>query len=1203
MSGKLTLIKINFMLRFLNLILACLLSIALSAATPFNKNMVYQIVSDNGLVLDNQESYHAGSGITLAKPVKDRASQLWRIVDMNDGTVMIINGQSEDALDNDGEAEGVHEIVQWSTDPTNHNQRWTIIEHPDGTFSINCRYIDYQIGYPDAGLVGEPVVRLKGITDEHNRRWKIIPSNTKLAPLTLKTQSDNDWENPQILGQNKEKGHVTFVPFATVEQMKKDPSYSHPWERNNSSRYMLLNGDWQFHWSPSPDVRPADFWKTNFKAQEQDWTTLPVPSNWEMHGHGTPIYTNITYPFPNNPPFISPRRGYTVNDEPNAVGSYLTDFTLPADWKNNEIFLHFDGVYSAFYVWVNGRKVGYSQGANNDAEFDITPYVKPGINKLAVEVYRWSDGSYLEDQDMFRLSGIHRDVYLTAVPKAAAIRDILLRDTIAADYGNAILTARTELRNFTGSKSTAAIRMSLINPEGKEEATVTSPSVTVPGRDSIIVDTRISVENPQMWSAETPNLYKVNFELLDAKGNVTEATTQNYGFRTITIGSDHKVYINGKKTLFKGANRHETHPQLGKAILAESMIEDILLFKRHNLNTLRTSHYPNDAKMYAICDYYGIYVMDEADQECHGNHSLTDNPDWTAAYVDRGVRMVRRDRNHPSVIFWSLGNESGGGRNVIAERDAIRELDPTRIIHYEGMNDIADIDSRMYPSIEGMMEQDRQDRGKPFFLCEYAHAMGNAIGNLEEYWDYIENKSERMIGGCIWDWVDQGLNKPGETEDRFYFGGSFGDSPNDNNFCINGIVTPDRKVTAKLQEVKKVYQYIKMTQVGTDTLIISNRYTVYNLDKFDLRYTLELDGNKVTSGTIGLPACDPDSSVTITLPLARNINNEATGEYFVTYEILLKNPTVWAEAGHIVAADQFALNTPAQVEETEKSPTGSPLRAYEDNRESLYIAGDRFTVAFDKGNGRMKSLRYDNREMIHGQGGFHLNTYRSIDNDSRVYVEPVNTLKEWEWKLNDNNTVSVATLIEAIVDSDTIPHRINYTVNGDGTIDVVATFTLAESFSQPRLSLETFLATDLEKVEWFGYGPFENAPDRKNAAFVGKYTNNVSDMGEPYVRAQSMGQRCDARYIKITDVNGSHGLLITPDNPVHFTTLHHTDADLRKVKYGHDLPSVKRAETVLNLDCAYRGIGNASCGPGPRPKYEIAPSTTHSYSFTISPVK
>ncbi len=563
--------------------------------------------------------------------------------------------------------------------------------------------------------------------------------------------------------------------------------------------------------------------------------------------------------------------------------------------------------------------------------------------------------------------------------------------------------------------------------------------------------------------------------------------------------------------------------------------------------------------------------------------------------------MARRDRNHPSIIFWSLGNESGGGRNVIAERDAIRNLDPTRIIHYEGMNEIADIDSRMYPSIEGMMAQDRNGNQKPFFLCEYAHAMGNAIGNLEEYWDYIENNSERMIGGCIWDWVDQGLNKPGESTDRYYYGGSFGDSPNDNNFCINGIVTPDRKITAKLQEVKKVYQYIKMMQEGTDTLVIENRYTHYNLDRFYLTWRLECDGVAIKDGKKDLPSCNPGDAIKLEIPLAENVK-AGEGEYFVTYEIHLKNDCVWAQAGHVVAADQFALTADVPVRKIELPESTAFLRAYEDNRQELYISGEGFTATFSKHNGQLMSLRYDNQEMIHGFNGFHLNTYRSIDNDPREYIAPAETLTSFNWVVNADNTIAVNTTKTYIVGNDTIPYTVNYTVYNNGKINVDASFETSANFKQPRLSLECFLAPQLEEVEWLGRGPFENAPDRKNAAFVGHYKKAVDDMGEPYVRAQSMGQRCDARYIKIVDPTTGEGIMITPESPIHFSALHYTDADLRQAKYGHDLPAIRRAETVLNLDCQYRGLGNASCGPRPRPYYEIAPDTTYSFNFTISPV-
>lgn len=1186
------------MKRFTLLLIASILTLGLAGA--YDKNTLYEIASDKGLVLDNQDSYHAGSGITLAKPVEGRESQLWRIVEMEDGSVMIINALSENALDNCGENEGTHNVIQWDAEPGNHNQRWILTKNDDGTVSIACKYIDYQVGYPDAGLVGEPVVRIKGLTSDNNRRWNIVATKAKVKPRsTLKTNSDNDWENPHILGQNKEKGHVTFVPFASVDEMTADPSYEKPWLRNNSSRFMLLNGDWKFNWSPSPENRPATFWKQDYNVD--GWNNITVPSNWEMHGYGTPIYTNITYPIANNPPFISTRRGYTVYDEPNAVGSYVREFTLPADWKNNEIFLHFNGVYSAFYVWVNGKKVGYSQGANNDTEFNITRYVKPGVNRLAVEVYRWSDGSYLEDQDMFRLSGIHRDVYLTATPKIA-IRDILLRDNLTTGLDKATLDIATEINNYSGKNGKTAVRLTVKAPDGTKIADSTSPLSAIGRNDSTIIYQTVDIANPSLWSAEMPNLYTIELELLDDKGTVTEVTSQKYGFRSIEIGKDYKVYINGKKTLFKGANRHETHPQFGKAIPAESMIEDMLLFKRHNLNTLRTSHYPNDPKLYSICDYYGIYVMDEADQECHGNHSLTDNPDWTDAYVDRGVRMARRDRNHPAIIFWSLGNESGGGRNVIAERDAIRQLDPTRIIHYEGMNQIADIDSRMYPSIEGMIKQDRDGNKKPFFLCEYAHAMGNAIGNLEEYWDYIENNSERMIGGCIWDWVDQGLNKPGESSDRYYYGGSFGDSPNDNNFCINGIVTPDRKITAKLLEVKKVYQYIKMNQAGIDKLVIENRYTQYNLDNFYLTWRLEHDGIAVKDGRVAIPACNPGETVELTIPLSQYLKAVNDGEYFVTYEIHLKNDCLWASAGHVVAADQFALNTPASTDTAPLTDSSAPLKAYEDNRQELYIAGQGFTATFNKKNGRIMSLRYDNREMIHDFNGFHLNTYRSIDNDPREYRQPVELNNTFSWTVNSDNTVTVNTAKTYVVDKDTIPYSVNYTIHDNGTINVDATFEAGAKFHQPRLSLQCFLSPQLETVEWLGRGPFENAPDRKNAAFIGLYSKAIDDMGEPYVRAQTMGQRCDARFIKLLDPATGYGIKITPENPIPFSALHFTDEDLRNTKYGHDLPARRRAETVLNLDCQYRGIGNASCGPRPRPKYEITPDTAYSFGFTISPV-
>ena len=779
------------------LALFCTLSITAQTIDP---SQVYEIHTLNGLAIDNQENVDTGSKIFISKRIPGKESQVWQFLPVEKDIYCIVSPLSQQAIDNGGSGAIERSVLQWSSDSNNSNQRWRVEKQANGHYTFTSLASGYNLGFPDAGLVGEPIFQLKPDVSQINQQWILVKSSVKVKADPLKTSSKNDWENQHVIGINKEDGHSTFIPYASIEEMKADPAYQYPWKRTHSSRYLLLNGNWKFNWAKQPKDRPKDFYKTNYDAST--WSVIPVPSNWEMHGYGTPIYTNITYPFRNNPPFIQGQRGYTVEkDEPNAVGSYRHEFILPANWTDKEVFIHFDGVYSAMYLWVNGKKVGYSQGANNDARFNITRYVCPGKNLLAVEVYRWSDGSYLEDQDMFRLSGIHRDVYLVATPKVQ-LRDLHLTSVLSPRYDKAELNVKSQIRNYGKTLVNASVRISLLDGSGKQLRQFTTPTGTLPAGKEVTVNSRGTIRDPKLWSAETPYLYTVNVELLDEQGRVTEATSQQYGFRRIEIRNN-KVYINGMLTLFKGANRHDIHPQYGKAIPVESMIEDILLFKRHNLNTIRTSHYPNDPKMYALYDYYGLYVMDEADQECHGNMSLTDNPTWESAFVDRAVRMVQRDKNHPSVIFWSLGNESGGGCNITAEYNAVQAIDD-RPIHYEGMNDQADIDSRMYPSIESMIEQDRLPRNKPYFLCEYAHAMGNAVGNLEEYWDYIEYHSNRMIGGCIWDWADQALNKPGEAKDRLFFGGSFGDTPNDNDFCCNGLVTADRRVTPKLLEVKKV---------------------------------------------------------------------------------------------------------------------------------------------------------------------------------------------------------------------------------------------------------------------------------------------------------------------------------------------------------------------------------------------------------------
>ncbi len=1153
----------------------------------------YQLHSAAGLVIDNQESFSPGSKLCLSRPQSDKESQVWQFVKVDGDIYCIFSPLTEFAIDNGGNPRQGSVAIQWSLDKSNRNQLWKITENEDGTVSIVGADNGLALSTSDAPQFGEPLIQANGKEGAVPQKWKLIKSGLKVIVEPPKTKSKNDWENQHVFAINKEDGFATYVPFASVAEMRADAWYEHPWQRTASSRQMLLNGLWKFNWVKAPEERPKDFYKPSYNVS--GWAEIPVPSNWEMLGYGTPIYTNITYPFRNNPPFIQGQKGYTVENEPNAVGSYRRDFTLPADWADKEVFITFEGCYSAMYVWVNGKKVGYSQGSTNDARFDITRYVKPGQNTLAVEVYRWSDGSYLEDQDMFRLSGIHRDVYLTATPKTH-LRDLHLTSELSPRYDRAILNVDAAVRNHDNISGIVKVRTSVIDNEGRVLRRVTSTPVAVGKNGEVCAKCRCSLRDPKLWSAEMPNLYTVEIELLDADGNLLEATAQKYGFRNIEIKGN-KVYINGMLTFFKGANHHDTHPRFGKAVPVETMIQDVELFKRYNLNTIRTSHYPKDPKMYALFDYYGLYVMDEADQECHGNSSLTDNPSWKAAFVDRAVRMVERDKNHPSIIFWSLGNESGGGCNAEAEYAAVKAIDTSRPIHYEGMNSIADMDSRMYPSIESMIATDRNGNQKPFFLCEYDHAMGNSIGNLDQYWDYIQNHSDRMIGGCIWDWVDQGLNKVDEPDNHYYFGGSFGDAPNDCDFCCNGIITPDRRVTPKLEEVKSVYQYIRFRLNDPNSVSLQNDYTVHNLTDFNLRYAIQKDGETIRTEEFGLPDCKPTENRTILIPMERYLS--APGEYFINLEVLTKRPSVWAPAGHVVATAQIPLRNNSCA--VSYSPEGTI--SLTEAPQSLSFAGDGWNVSFDKSTGRMAHLRYGDMEMIHNAEGPLLNTNRSISNEPRGWHSHESVLKSLDYQLADDNSSALVTAeFATAIGKDEVTHTLEYLIYPDGSVEVSGKFLTSADSQFPRIGLQGLFNKALENIEWFGRGPIENYPDRKAAAHVGRYASTVTDMREHYVRSQSMGTRTDTRWLTLSDGHG-HGLKVTAlDDNFDFTALHFTDEDLWDAKYGHELDRVQRPETVLSIDCATRGLGSASCGPGPRPEFIINGDSLARCHFRITPL-
>jgi len=1073
-----------------------------------------------------------------------------------------------------------------------------------GTYSISRSRMSLAVNGDDAA--GAVVYQMPNTSF----LWKLEATTTKVPEVKIPRGAE--WENETIFAVNKEQGHATFTVYPNTESLKADPKFETPWLMPKSEYYMSLNGNWKFNWVKQPSERPVNFYEDNYNVS--GWKEIPVPSNWEMHGYGTPIYTNIRYPFKNNPPLIQPQQGYTNEKEPNPVGSYKRTFNIPASWDGNEIFLHFDGVYSGIYVWINGKKVGYSEGANNDAEFNITKYVKKGENSIAAEVYRWTDASYIEDQDMFRLSGIHRDVYLYSTPKMH-VRDYFLKSELNNDLSSAVFKAELSLVNYGKGSTDGTVEVTLLDSSGK---TVTNISKNISGLKSDKEMQEIlsaKVDNPLLWSAEKPNLYTVIVSFKDKTGKEIEAMSSKFGFRKIEI-KDKRVFVNNEQIFFKGTNRHDTHPKYGKAVPVETMIEDIVLMKKHNMNMVRTSHYPNSPKMYAMYDYFGLYVMDEADCENHGNSSISDMPSWEAAYVDRIERVISRDKNHPSVIFWSLGNEGGSGGNFDAMSRRAKEMDPSRPIHYEGKNSVADIDSHMYPDIDRMTRFDQENSDKPYFLCEYVHSMGNSPGNIAEYWDYIENNSQRMIGACVWDWVDQAIVKLGEPDNHYYYGGDFGDVPNDLDFVCNGLTTPDRRVTAKLLEIKKVYQYIKLKPVAlvSGKVEIENKYDFTNLNEFNISWEVLRDGEVAEKGTLPSLNLAPNEKTIITIPYSRRMENNR--EYFLNITFSLKDDKTWADAGHELAKEQFALNTRPAISKVDI--TGENTLTLTQQGNNITVNGDDFSMIINTENGNMSSMKYSGKEMLHDGKGFVFNWYRSVSNDKyddQTYYEAIIEKPLIASAVDQSNkfaTIFVSTKARIPARSGRqnvsrafdVTYSVKYTIYANGTVDVDASFVKpVEGRIVHRLGLQMVLPQAYENIQYYGRGPHENYSDRKRSALFGLYNTTALDMEqEHYVRAQSMGNRDDVRWFTITD-NNNVGLKVTSKDHMEFSALHLTDNDLWTATHDFNIPKVRKPEVYLSIDCIQQGLGNASCGPLPMKQYLIPDNRPINYSFRIEPVK
>lgn len=995
------------------------------------------------------------------------------------------------------------------------------------------------------------------------------------------------WEDETVFAEHKEEGGATYIPYVTEEDMLADKDfYQTPWVYSRSSSFRLLNGKWFFHFVPEPSQRPDTFYKEDFDVS--GWDTIPVPSNWEMQGYDRPIYANVEYPHSNTPPYINARRGFNdggMNYGINPVGSYVRFFDLPEGWEKRRTFIHFGGIYSAALIYLNGKYVGYTQGSNNVAEFDLTAYLRAGKNRLAVQVFRWCDGSYLECQDMFRMSGIFRDVYLYNTP-LVGIRDHYITSELdaASGYKKGRLSVALTLDNRERMKGMKDIVVRLFSPGGKLVAE-TERQVNYSIKDSL-VKAVVSFDLKELlpWTAETPNLYTLHIVQRNA-GKDEMVFSTKYGFRDIELKGS-LVYINGRRVFFKGVNRHDTHPVYGRAVTMESMLQDVLLMKQNNINTICTSHYPNDARMYAMFDYFGLYTMDEADLEDHANQSISDMPSWIPAFADRVSRMILRDRNHPSVIFWSLGNEAGGGSNFQVCYDTAKRLD-SRPVHYEGTRDgknyggnrFSDLYSKMYPGMNWMNAY-ASAFDKPMFICEYAHAMGNAIGNLKEYWESIENSSS-TIGGAIWDWTDQAIYEPREIKKGIYrlrTGYDF-PGPHQGNFCSNGIVPATRKESPKLKEVKVVYQYIRFANKGSDLeenevkVLLKNTYSFISLDKFYLRWQPVKNGMLLEPDSMRLPKVGPGDSLLVNLKL-KDIELkkavESGEEVMVNLHVYLAEAEKWGNIGHEVAQQQYELSVRKKLPELKETDGKKQALSVLHADSLVTVKNAAIEAVFNKKNGEMLFLMMNGKRIIGQGGGFVYANHRWIENDR--FTEIDNGLEnEGTCEVSGKNgeVIVVTRRRGSLCSTD-----ITYTFTPEGIMDMDVIFR-PHTTELRRCGLVANIDSTLNIVDYYAYGPWENHNDRKESCMIGRYTATVDAMEVPYVKPQSMGNREGLRELTLHDSEGN-GINILTEGNVSFSALRYTDEDLMEAKHMWELK--KCPYIVLHLDAVQRGVGNASCG-------------------------
>ncbi len=1030
-----------------------------------------------------------------------------------------------------------------------------------------------------------------------NRIFSLAAAFILLVPV-LSSSEGQDWENPKVLGRNKEPARTALMVFPDSRTALNSPQEGSPF-------YKSLNGSWRFNWVEKPADRPLQFYEPSYDVSQ--WDKISVPGNWQVQGYGTPIDLNHPYPFKKNPPYIQ--------SDYNPVGSFRTAFTVPEAWKGREVFIVFEGVESAFYLWLNGEKIGYSQGSRTPAEFDITSFLKTGENILAAEVYRWSDGSYLECQDFWRLSGIFRDVYLFSTPKIH-IRDFEVITDLDEKGRNAILTVKAWVRNYSSIIQKTHIKVSLRDEKGRaaeKNFEFNKKAGEVPPGEEVLISLSKQIKNPKKWSAEKPILYTLLLSLIDASGKVLEVERGNIGFRKVEI-KEGQLLVNGAAVLLKGVNRHEHDPVSGHYISEESMLQDIKLMKRFNINAVRTCHYPDHPRWYDLCDKYGIYLIDEANIESHGmgyhpDVTLGNDPLWKEAHLDRIVSMVERDKNHPSVIIWSMGNEAGDGCNFEAASAWIHARDPSRPVHYERAlrRPHVDIVSPMYMRIEGLKEYASQPRERPLILCEYAHAMGNSVGNLQDYWDVIENERQ-LQGGFIWDWVDQGLYKTTSDGRQFFgYGGDFGDAWNDGNFLINGLIQPDRKPNPHLWEVKKVYQYIKVKAVDSAAglFTIHNKYDFLSLDFFNISWQMTADGRVIQNGMIPKINLAPQKTKDVKIPFTQPELKPGI-EYLLKINFTLADDCLWASKDFLMAWDQFKL--PFKVpQKAEKSADNMQEIELVKTEKAIIIKGDNFELKIGKSSGVIESYKFQGIQLI--ARPLAPNFWRApTDNDNGNRMP----LRQSVWRLAGPGRIiqkieavragpaEIEVRVEYLLPAGKSELILLYSVYGSGEVFVENSFKPGMALPNlPRFGMQMGMPEEFKTLTWYGRGPHESYWDRKTGAAVGLYSGKVEDQVHPYIRPQETGNKTDVRWFKLTADTGA-GLLVTGQPHLSISAWPFTMEDLERAEHTFELR--ERDFITVNIDYKQMGVGgDNSWGARPHAEYSL-PAKAYSYSYSLTPL-